>query len=99
MKRKEAIEVIDNLGHEVEAVVTHVTLVNQATGETLNPDGVAIKAGVLAGLAAARFVLEDMPSKDYEIDCRTFVSEIMTNASRAYFSMVADVESEGGEDA
>ena len=99
MKKKEAIEVLSSLAGQTRFVQPSITLVNQATGETLNPDPAALKAGIIAGLVTGKAVLDiDVPA-EHGVDFRGTVAEIMAQAANTYLSLILDDESDGTKNA
>lgn len=95
MKKKQAVVAINDLISHVACAVPSITLEDHDTGETLNPDPVAIKAGAIAGLTAARSMLEAEVPQDCEIDMRGVLGEVMVQASRTYLQMTLEAEAGG----
>ena len=95
MKKKQTVAAINDLISHVSCVVPSITLENHDTGETLNPDTVAIKAGAIAGLNAARSMLEAEVPQDCEIDMRGVLGEVMVQASKIYLKMTLEAEAGG----
>lgn len=95
MKKKQTCTAINGLIERVACVVPSIILTNHETGETLNPDPVAIKAGIITGLCAARSMLEAEVPQDCEIDMRSTVGEVMVQASNVYLQMTLEAEAGG----
>lgn len=95
MKKKQTVAAINALIDHVACVVPSITLTNSETGETMNPDPVAIKAGAIAGLNAARSMLEAEVPQDCEIDTRSVLGEVMIQASKIYLQMTLEAEADG----
>lgn len=86
MKKTQAIEVLTRVFETVGKTNCEIKLINGATGETLEPDPLAVKAGIMAGVAAGITIMpsEQMPeSKD---DYLSMVGKIVGKAAQIYLA-------------
>lgn len=99
MKKKEAAEVLQNLADSTGNCQPQIKLVNVAAGgmvEPVEPDGDAIKAGLIVGLLEGKVLLSlDMP--DDEINYKQYVASLVGAAAEIYLQIMLDAD--GGEDA
>lgn len=95
MKKKQVCTAINGLIDRVAGGGLSITLMNHDTGEAFNPDPVAIKAGAIAGLCAARSMLEAEVPQDYEIDLSGVFGEVMVQASKIYLQMALEADDDG----
>lgn len=99
MKKKEAAEVLQNLADTTSNCQPQIKLVNIAAGgmaEPVEPDGDAIKAGLIVGLLEGKALLSlDMP--DDAINYKQYVASLVGTAAEIYLEIMLDAD--GGEDA
>lgn len=100
MKKKDAAAVLQNLADTTSNCVPQIKLVNVASGgltEPIEPDGNAIKAGMIIGFLEGKALLSlDMP--DDEINYKQYVSSLVAAAAEIYLQFMLD-DADGGEDA
>lgn len=100
MKKKEAAAVLQNLADTTGNCLPKIQLVNVAAGgmaEPVEPDGNAIKAGLIVGLLEGKALLSlDMP--DDEINYKQYSSSMFAAAAEMYLQFMLD-DADGGEDA
>lgn len=100
MKKKDAAAVLQNLADSTSNCLPQIKLVNVAAGgmvEPVEPDGNAIKAGMIVGLLEGKALLSlEMP--DDEINYKQYVASLVAAAAELYLQFMLE-DSDGGEDA
>lgn len=95
MKKTQAIEVLQHVANVLQKCDCEIKLVNAETGETLEPDALAVKAGVLAGVTAGISLSKADAMPGSERDYLTAVIEIVGNAGRIYLAEHLSEQSDG----
>lgn len=95
MKRNQALVVLSKLCETLKKVDYEVKLVNGETGETVEPDPTAIKAGLIAGVMAAKSIVAVNSMPESGDDYLAVVSEMVGKAAKIYLAEHLSARADG----